>query len=42
MAQQVEMVEHMSKMRNKIEQLYIRSIKYRTNALNAFETQIFE
>ena len=42
MAQQVEMVEHMNEMRNKIEVVYRSSIKSRTDALKNFETQIYE
>ena len=42
MAQQIEMVEHMNEMRNKIGTLYRSSIKSRIKALKNFETQIFE
>lgn len=40
--QQVEMVAHMNKMRNKINELYNLSIESRFLALKNFETQIFE
>ncbi len=41
-SRQLEMVKHMNQMRDKIEELYRKSVKCRVQALKNFETQIFE
>lgn len=41
-SQQLEMIIQINKMRNQIEELYDKSIKYRATALTNFETRIFE
>lgn len=42
MPRQIEIVNHMNRMRDKIDRLYSLSIKSRIKALTNFETQIFE